>query len=467
MVGFYGLALALAAGLLWIPYAEWRYLHLFTGKVAIFCVGGAVLILLAIVPRPDRFPAPGPLLEAERHPLLFAELRGLARAVDEELPNEVYLVADVNAWVAQRGGIMGFGSRRVMALGLPLLQNLRVSQLRAVLAHEFGHYRSGDTRLGPWIYKTREAIGRTLQALSGHGTIQRPFHWYGLLFLRITQAVSRRQEAQADRLAVQVAGASALVDGLRATHRAALAFPTYWFTEVVPVLGAGYRPPLGEGFARFVEQPGIKEQLAKAEEEELARTATDPYDSHPSLRDRVSALRGLLEVPPPEPDPLAVSLLNEPATMEPELLAATFSAEKASRLQLLGWEEVGARVLVPRWEAFLKDCGLALRGLTPRVLPTTDWSELGLRVAANLRDDELRKEPLRTAEHAIGAALGVALARRGFKVVSLPGQDVRLVRDGESLELRDLRARIGNGPETWLVFCERAGIAALHLGELA
>jgi Zn-dependent protease with chaperone function len=34
---------------------------------------------------------------------------------------------------------MGFGSRRVMGLGLPLLQALNVSQLEAVLAHEFGH----------------------------------------------------------------------------------------------------------------------------------------------------------------------------------------------------------------------------------------------------------------------------------------------------------------------------------------
>ena len=467
MVGFYGLALALAAGLLWIPYAEWRYLHLFTGKLALFCIGGAVLILLAIVPRPDRFPAPGPLLVADRHPRLFAELEGLARAVDEEMPSEVYLVADVNAWVAQRGGFMGFGSRRVMGLGLPLLQNVRISQLRAVLAHEFGHYRSGDTRLGPWIYKTREAIGRTLHALSGHASIQKPFHWYGLLFLRITQAISRRQEVQADALAVRVAGASALADGLRAIHRAALAFAPYWHTEVVPVLGAGYRPPLGEGFARFVEQPAVQEQLAKAEEEELARTQADPYDSHPSLRERLAALAGHPAAPPAEPDPLALSLLTDPHTMEPELLAIIGNAEKASHLQPLGWEEVGPRVVVPHWEAFLKDCGLGLRGLTPRSLPTIDWEQLGLRVAANLRDEEARKEPLRTAEYAVGTALGLLLARRGWTVVALPGQTVRLVQGTESLDLRDVRGHICARPEDWLAFCERAGVAATHLGDLA
>ena len=91
------------------------------------------------------------------------------------MPTEVYLVADVNAFVTTRGGFMGFGSRRVMGLGLPLLQTLGVRELRAVLAHEFGHYHGGDTKLGPWIYKTRAAIGRTLQGLAGYSAmLQKP-----------------------------------------------------------------------------------------------------------------------------------------------------------------------------------------------------------------------------------------------------------------------------------------------------
>jgi Zn-dependent protease with chaperone function len=60
----------------------------------------------------------------------------------------------------------------VMGLGLPLLQTLTVSQFRAVMAHEFGHYYGGDTKLGPWVYKTRAAIVRTLLGISQHS--QRP-----------------------------------------------------------------------------------------------------------------------------------------------------------------------------------------------------------------------------------------------------------------------------------------------------
>src|SRR5437867_9295895 len=97
----------------------------------------------------------------------------------------------MNAWVEQRGGIMGFGSRRVMGLGLPLFQIVSIPEFEAILAHEFGHYHAGDTRLGPWVYKTRSGIGRTIGNLArvGQGqsglfglaakTLQKPFIWYG------------------------------------------------------------------------------------------------------------------------------------------------------------------------------------------------------------------------------------------------------------------------------------------------
>ena len=167
MIGFYLLALGIASGLLWIPYAELVYAHRITPKLAVICLVGGVAILWAVLPRFDKFIAPGPKLERDRHPKLFKELDAVARATNQAMPAEVYLAPNVNAWVMQRGGLMGFGSRRVMGLGLPLMRSLTCSQFRAVLAHEFGHYHGGDTKIGPWIYKTRGAIVRTVNSLGG------------------------------------------------------------------------------------------------------------------------------------------------------------------------------------------------------------------------------------------------------------------------------------------------------------
>lgn len=165
MVGFYLLALAIAGGLLYLPYAEVVYAHRIHPKLVIFCLLATGTILWAIMPRVDKFEAPGPQLQEGRFPDLFRELKAIASATQQTMPGEVYLVGDMNAWVAERGGLMGFGGRRVMGIGLPLLQLLSVSQFAGVLAHEFGHYYGGDTKLGPWIYKTRAAIGRTLAGL--------------------------------------------------------------------------------------------------------------------------------------------------------------------------------------------------------------------------------------------------------------------------------------------------------------
>jgi heat shock protein HtpX len=221
MIGFYVLAVAIALGLLYVPDAEVVYVNRLDLKIALFCVVGAGVILWSIIPRPDRFSAPGPLLSAASQPRLFAAIQEVASATDQAMPEEVYLVTDLNAWVAQRGGVMGFGSRRVMGLGLPLLQVLSATELRAVLAHEFGHYHGRDTKLGPWIYKTRAAIGRTLEGLAAHSSaLQEPFIWYGNLFLRVSHAVSRRQELTADELAAVTVGARPLIEGLKKIHAA-------------------------------------------------------------------------------------------------------------------------------------------------------------------------------------------------------------------------------------------------------
>jgi Zn-dependent protease with chaperone function len=87
------------------------------------------------------------------------------------------------------------------------MQVLTIAEMRAVLAHEFGHYYGGDTRLAPWIYKTREAILRTVGHLSRRGSIlQFPFVFYARLFMRVTQAISRAQEYAADALAARTVG---------------------------------------------------------------------------------------------------------------------------------------------------------------------------------------------------------------------------------------------------------------------
>lgn len=471
MIGFYGLALSLAGFLAWLPWAEWHYADRIHPKLAFFCLGGAYIILQSIVPKPDKFEAPGPRLIEGKQRRLFTELRGIARSTAQEMPAEVYLVGDVNAWVSQRGGFMGFGSRRVMGLGLPLLQVLTVSQLRAVLAHEFGHYHGGDVKVGPWIYKTRQALVRTLQGLAGHsGILSKPFEWYAALFFRVTHAVSRHQELLADALAARVAGASALAGGLRAVHAAALAYGGYWAQEVSPVLSAGFLPPLALGFGRLLDQPKIAEQLRQAVDEEARSGKSDPFDTHPSLQERIAALRGAPQRPVAGEDPAAITLVDGLADVEKQLLASLADREKVRQLKPVTWDEVGPKVLVPRWEAFVREHSFALAGVTPASLATLDWTAVGRKVAQSMKRADA--EPLPVADYAVGAGLAVALSRKGFAVEAPPGAPVSLVEgDGAGrvspFSLRETLASDPAGAAAWRDLCVRIGIADADLGRIA
>ena len=137
-------------------------------QLAILFLGGILVagaMLWSLVPRREKFEPPGTPLNRDTRPLLLAELDDIAASLNEPLPGEVYLIGQVKAFVADRGGILGFGSRRIMAVGLPLLSVLNISEFRGLVAHEVGHYYSGDTSIGPWVYKTQAAIIRSFQSI--------------------------------------------------------------------------------------------------------------------------------------------------------------------------------------------------------------------------------------------------------------------------------------------------------------
>src|SRR5439155_452529 len=89
--------------------------------------------------------------------------------------------------------------------------------------------------------------------------LSKPLEWYGVTFLRLTHAISRRQEFIADVVAVRVAGARALGGALRALERADMGFGAYWQQELAPALDRGFRPPMPVGWleAAGASAPGL------------------------------------------------------------------------------------------------------------------------------------------------------------------------------------------------------------------
>jgi len=463
-IGFYALALGIAALLAWVLYAEFASGR-FNLYLTIASIAGIWIILTSLLPRGGRFVAPGPSLGAKDHPRLFAEIERIARATQQPMPQEVYLVHDVNAWVAERSGLLGLNRKRIMGIGLPLLQILNTSQLRAVLAHEFGHYHGGDTALGPAIYRIREGIGRTIQGFNRRGSLlQWPFLWYGNFFMRITNAISRAQEFSADRLAAQVAGAKAMQSGLQAVHQGSLAFGSYWSNEVVPALSAGYHPPIVEGFNRFVQVGQISKALQDNLQKELEKGKTDLYDTHPSLPERLGAIARLKLSHVSQEITPAISLLEQMEGLELGLLQTLADQETIARLKPIAWENVGRQVYVPFWKGRLETHRQSLSNLAPKDFASLGFAPFGQKL---LKEADLQGSDAEYTQWVLGAALSLLLHQQGWQVQTLPGEEVVLQKDAKTFKPFSTLRELGEGRlnlEGWNKVIQEAGVAELPLG---
>jgi len=483
VIASYVFVIVLAAACVYLPYWIIENAEHAPGQILLLLLGGIVIagaMLWSLVPRRDTFEPPGPLLQRTSHPRLFAELDDIAASLNEPLPREVYLIGQVNAFVADRGGILGFGSRRIMAIGLPLLSILAISEFRGVLAHEFAHYYSGDTKLGPFVYKTQSAMIRTFQNIGSihelgriaiisllYSAVTVVLKHYFILFLRVTNFVSRKKEYRADELACLVAGAAPFIQGLRKIHGAGMAWPAYWNTEVVPVLSQSCMPALADGFARFLVAPDIAAQVAQGIAKEIEEGKIDPYDTHPSLRDRIAAIEQLTVAPSEENSALALSLLDSPDAAELQFLAFVNPSLEKDSLRRVGWDEIGPVVTIPSWKSAITEYAPLLQGITADSVP--DFIPKLPEIGSRMRDPKgmLLAPQQRThrAAHLLASALALALLDQGWQLEARPGL-FYLHRDTEKINVFALMDDLLAGKlsrEAWAARCAQFGIAGSPL----
>lgn len=470
MIGFYCLAIAISGILIYIPYAEWTYagkLHL---KLAFFCVAGAAIILISLIPRRIKFTPPGPRVNQKDNPELFKEITDIANKTNQKMPDEVYILADVNAWVSERGGIIGFGRKRIMGIGLPLMQVLTVSQFRAVLAHEFGHYHGGDTKLAPWVYKTRRAIENTLEGLSEHSSLlQLPFVWYGKLFLRVSHAVSRAQEFVADKLAASIVGAEHMIEGLCITHGTAPVFDPFWKNEVIPVLGSGYLPGIAKGFEKYLHSTPISGIVSNIIQEEMDNPKSSPYSTHPPLKERIEAIKNVNADNKNINSELAITLLEDVSTIEKQILYTIADNRKVNALKPVDWKDVGEHVYIPFWDSMVSKQPIALKDFTLRDLPAISQDMKGFISKLN-REGYDGQPPEQQVYSLFGAALAYILFRKGWNLEALPGEEVILMNGDTKIEPFKVLMKLVKGEieaEAWMKFCDDAGISEIDLGRVA
>ena len=449
LVGFYVLALTVALGAVALVVVLWTTDLPNYPVFALACIGLAFAILRSIVPRRMPFDPPGPELRRDNQPELVALIEDVARRVGQEAPERIYLSPDMNAGAGQHGGLLGLGGRRYMLVGLPLLDVLTVNQLRAVMAHELGHFHSGDTRLLPWFTRTYDALERTVDSLHEVKSVWRkPFTWYLDFYLRRSASVRREQEFVADELSAQVVGSEAAAAGLELITEVAPSYEEFWDSGVVPTLLSGYRVPLLEGFRQFRKAApvrGEKEDVVEAQ----WPAGPDPYDSHPSISERLAALAVLDNVAAayPEDRRLAIELTPDPDALELSLVEDLTGDEGLQGLDCITWEEVPERVMVPIWRHVFLESSSDVPETTAAGLPD---------VLPNVEEGPL-----------LGIGLCLALLSAGWSIHAPPGEAVAMELGEARIEpfvvVKDLAE--GRLPVAdWRARTHELGIADLPVG---
>ena len=192
--------------------------------------------------------------EAEQ-PNLYAFIRGLCQETGAPFPHKVFLVPDVNAAVSFDESLLNliFPSKKNLIIGLGLVNRLNLSEFKAVLAHEFGHFSQNSMKLGSYVYTANRVVADVVYGRDWLddrlGTAQRIdiriaiFAWiFGaglwvmrkgldLLFRGINFAhasLSRQMEYNADLVAASVTGSDALVFALARLDLAGDALGQAW-----------------------------------------------------------------------------------------------------------------------------------------------------------------------------------------------------------------------------------------------
>lgn len=262
-------------------------------------------------------------------PELFRLISEIVEDVGTSFPKKVYLSADVNASVFYDSSFwsMFFPVKKNLQIGLGLVNSTRKEELKAILAHEFGHFSQRTMKVGSYVYNVNQIIFNMLNDNDSYNKIIRSwadasgyFSIFVAIAVKIVEgiqwvlrimyslvnksylALSREMEFHADEIAANVTGYEPLKNSLLRMNLA-----DYSFNSVLSF----YEGKISENLKSknvFREQEYIMNFLAKEDElpiinclpnvtlKEFNRfnksklVIENQWTSHPSTEERIKRL---------------------------------------------------------------------------------------------------------------------------------------------------------------------------------
>jgi Zn-dependent protease with chaperone function len=237
---------------------------------------------------------PGLRLDTAAHPRFAAALGEAAGRVGTRPVDVVFVTPGTDAAVYEQGGLarqLSGRTERCLILGVGLLDGMTEGQLKAVLAHEYGHFVNRDTAGGGFSLAVRRSVLRMAEALAAGGAAA----WYNpawlfvtsfyKLFLRVSQGASRLQEILADRWAALAYGGKSFAEGLTHVVTRSVRFEKHANATLHEVIGGTLALT---NLYRYVPAKPAEEREIADEVAQAMSAEPSAYDSHPRPIDRVA-----------------------------------------------------------------------------------------------------------------------------------------------------------------------------------
>lgn len=265
-------------------------------------------------------------------PELFEFIKQLTNEVRSPFPKKVFIAPDVNASVFYNATFwtMFFPVRKNLKIGLGLVNGLNISEFKAVMAHEFGHFSQRSMKFGAYVYNMNriihdilfenESYNETANAIAKMHYLIRFCVVINIYLIRGIQAIlkklyvfvnkkhlnlSREMEFHADAISAYVSGSNQTINCLRKFEMAHVCYESL-FVYLNEIAGNKQRPVNiyshhKETMQFFAESndlaldlnglPIIKDQLAVFSNTNIV--VQDQWSSHPTTSDREAHLRKL------------------------------------------------------------------------------------------------------------------------------------------------------------------------------
>jgi Zn-dependent protease with chaperone function len=266
--------------------------------------------------------------DAEECPKLWQAIREVAERVDTEPPDEVYISPGADFCVHQEGrGPFGvFGNRkRVLTLGLCVMNFISISELKSILAHEFAHFSHADTHWNRFLFQVTLSLRTAMSEMARTGgwvTWVNPFYWffwcYSKSYSILSSGFSRSREFLADRMACTLYGSDVFMNGLRKVITDGGHFERTMYRKIFELMRK--KKAFVNMYVVFRKDRDEKmtEDERRKEHKKLLKDDPSMFASHPTFQERLDAAKVLPPARTAENAP-SLQLFEKPDKMEQEL----------------------------------------------------------------------------------------------------------------------------------------------------